>query len=100
MTHNLQKIRQRKEKFKMSKLRQNRFRNYSIGSGILLGALIGFIYRVIYWTEAFNLSSIFEQFRWLGSDIMKWAFFGCLIGGLLGYVVSLVVIKYRVRFSS
>lgn len=99
MGNNIQKIRQRNEKFKQSKLRQNRFRNYSVLAGIVLGALIALIYRINYWQGAlFKISTIFTDSYLLVDLIMK-MFLGCLIGGLLGFIFGTLIIKYRLKYN-
>ena len=97
MGNSIQKIRQRKEKFKQSKLRQNRFRNYSIVTGIVLGAIIALIYRILYWMGAlFKISTMLTDGNLLFDIIMK-IFLGCLVGGLLGYIFGTLIIKYRLK---
>jgi hypothetical protein len=99
MGNAIHKIKQRKEKFKQSKLRQNRFRNYAIVTGVILGAIIALIYRVFYWMGAmFKISTIFTDGNLL-SDLVLTVFLGCLVGGLLGFIFGTIIIKYRLRYS-
>lgn len=66
----------------------------SIIAGAVLGFLTGFIGRTVYYTDTYQLVSIF---KFLLFDVFRWAFVAGLIGGFIGYGAGVLIEKRKIH---